>query len=166
LSRYCSPAVEAHFQFLMWLVPAVEKFEKTGRHVGGVCRGHRSSRPALRPEGGPQPRYQPTPLGAKHGTAQGARGQRRARDDPIRSSAAMPRPWCRAPLRAPDSELHLTRPDFPYFGGWRRIAPRRICQGIQCRRCRNFPYATIYGKSDLVNMPRAAATDMTGAPVP
>jgi hypothetical protein len=31
-------------------------------------------------------------------------------------------------------------PDFPYFGGWRRIAPRRICQGIQCRRCRDFPY--------------------------
>jgi hypothetical protein len=29
------PAVEAHVQFLMWLVPAVEKFEKHRRHVGG-----------------------------------------------------------------------------------------------------------------------------------
>jgi hypothetical protein len=28
-ARKTGPAVEAHFQFLMWLVPAVEKFPRT-----------------------------------------------------------------------------------------------------------------------------------------
>jgi hypothetical protein len=28
-ARRTGPAVEAHFQFLMWLVPAVEKFPRT-----------------------------------------------------------------------------------------------------------------------------------------
>jgi hypothetical protein len=28
-------AVEAHFQFLMWLVPAIEKFPRTARRLRG-----------------------------------------------------------------------------------------------------------------------------------
>jgi hypothetical protein len=40
------------------------------RRAGGIAP---PARP-LRREGGSQPRCQPTPLGAKHGTAQGARG--------------------------------------------------------------------------------------------
>jgi hypothetical protein len=34
-SRRTGPAVEAHFQFLMWLVPAVEKFPRTQKFLLG-----------------------------------------------------------------------------------------------------------------------------------
>ena len=37
--------------------------------------------------------------------------------------------------------------DFPYFDGWRRIALRRICQGIQCRRCRDLSYIAHFTES-------------------
>jgi hypothetical protein len=35
-ARKTGPAVEAHFQFLMWLVPAVEKFPRTQKFLLGV----------------------------------------------------------------------------------------------------------------------------------
>ena len=34
-ARKTGPAVEAHFQFLMWLVPAVEKFPRTQKFLLG-----------------------------------------------------------------------------------------------------------------------------------
>ena len=34
-ARKTGPAVEAHFQFLMWLVPAVEKFPRTQKFLIG-----------------------------------------------------------------------------------------------------------------------------------
>ena len=34
-ARKTEPAVEAHFQFLMWLVPTVEKFPRTQRFLLG-----------------------------------------------------------------------------------------------------------------------------------
>jgi hypothetical protein len=42
-ARRTGPAVEAHFQFLMWLVPAVEKFPRT-QNCPPVQRQHVSSR--------------------------------------------------------------------------------------------------------------------------
>jgi 23S rRNA-intervening sequence protein len=34
-ARKTGPAVEAHFQFLMWLVPAIEKFPRTQKFLLG-----------------------------------------------------------------------------------------------------------------------------------
>jgi hypothetical protein len=65
-ARKTGPALEAHFQFLMWLVPAVEKFPRTQkfRVVLGVRadlrlpHGFMNSwqRPSLRPS-----QYSPVP---------------------------------------------------------------------------------------------------------
>jgi hypothetical protein len=90
------------------------------RHVGDVCKGGSLQSPGPSgAKGGPQPRYQPTPLGAKHGTAQGARGQRRSWDDPIRSPAAMP-----APRAIPAPRLAPPAGASPRSGGpWCRPAP-------------------------------------------
>jgi len=51
-ARRTGPAVEAHFQFLMWLMRAVDKFEKTGDMLGG---GTVPPAPAVPLEGGPWP---------------------------------------------------------------------------------------------------------------
>lgn len=35
--RRYGPAIEAHFQFLLWLIPAVEKFPRAQRFLLGDC---------------------------------------------------------------------------------------------------------------------------------
>jgi hypothetical protein len=98
---------------------------------------HRSSRPALRREGGRPP---PPPDGADRSFFQGRiRGNRSAlaRCRPG-STLTLPRvpacgadPSCDIILPIATRPSRGAAPDFPYFGGWRRIAPRRICQGVQ-----------------------------------
>ena len=36
-SKRTGAAVEAHYQFLMWLVPAIEKFPKSHKFTIGDC---------------------------------------------------------------------------------------------------------------------------------
>jgi hypothetical protein len=43
-SRRTGPAVEAHFQFLMWLIPTVEKFPRSQKFTLAQAGIHRRSR--------------------------------------------------------------------------------------------------------------------------